>query len=242
MARSCSGSGFSKISGFLRYIEIALALPAPELEKLSKSDKDFTFLHSIVQYTRDSKVLRDQLVAILIAGRDTSAATLSWTIYELSRCPDEFHRLRGEIPEALGGDRIPTYEDLKNMVYLRRVLNETLRLYPAVPYNLRTALRDSTLDGAPGKPPISVAEGDVVIYTPLSMQRRKNLHPPISETFEDPTVFSPERWEYWTPRNNARPHDWGADFHLLSISTAVPQLLAGQAPAHFKMHSQVLRK
>ncbi|KAI4604114.1 hypothetical protein KJ359_000242 [Pestalotiopsis sp. 9143b] len=182
------------------FIDAALALPAEELEKLTKSDKDFTFLHSIAQYTRNKTLLRDQLVAILIAGRDTSAATLSWTFYQLSKYPEKFQKLRREIIDALGRDRIPTYDDLKDLKYLRNTLNETLRLYPAVPYNIRTALHDSTLNGAPGKPPISVVKGDVVIYTPLSMQRRKDLYPPVSEKFEDPAVFSPERWENWTPK------------------------------------------
>ncbi|RYC64347.1 hypothetical protein CHU98_g1875 [Xylaria longipes] len=182
------------------YIVAALALPADELEKVTKSDKDFTFLHSIVQYTRDKKLLRDQLVGILIAGRDTSAATLSWTFYELSRYPDKVRRLREEILGTLGSDRLPTYNDLKNMIYLRHTLNETLRMYPAIPYTMRRVLKDSTLPGGPGKPPISVVEGDGVIYVPLSMQRRDDLYPPVSDQFEDPALFSPERWQHWIPK------------------------------------------
>jgi cytochrome P450 len=126
------------------YIQQALALPQEELQKLSTSDKDFTFLHSIVQYTRDPKILRDQIVAVLLAGRDTTAATLSWAFYELCRYPDKYQRLRHEILDSVGRDRTPTYDDLKNMTYLRHTLNETLRLYPAVPYNLRTALQDTS--------------------------------------------------------------------------------------------------
>lgn len=117
------------------YIEQALALPQDELEKLSNSDRHFTFLHSIARYTRDRRVLRDQIVAVLLAGRDTTAATLSWAFYELSRYPDKFARLRSEVIGAVGRTRTPTYADLKDMAYLRHTLNETLRLYPAVPYN-----------------------------------------------------------------------------------------------------------
>ncbi|RWA08738.1 hypothetical protein EKO27_g6378 [Xylaria grammica] len=182
------------------YVEAALALPADELERITKSDRDFTFLHSIVQYTRDKKLLRDHLVAILLAGRDTTAATLSWALYELSRYPEKVRLLREEILSVLGTSRTPNYEDLKNFVYLRRILNETLRLYPAVPFNLRTALVDSRLEGTDSQPPISVVKGDTVIYSPLSMHRRKDLYPPVSDTFADPGTFSPERWEHWTPR------------------------------------------
>ncbi|KAI1497265.1 cytochrome P450 [Biscogniauxia marginata] len=182
------------------YIEQALALPREELEKISNSDKNFTFLHSIARYTRDPRVLRDQLIAVLIAGRDTTAATLSWAIYELSRYPEKFKKLHDEVVNAVGRTQSPTYEDLKNITYLRHTINETLRLYPAVPYNLRTALENTTIPGAPGQPPIAVAEGDVVVYSLLSMQRRRDLYPPISEKFEDPEVFSPERWDNWSPK------------------------------------------
>lgn len=126
------------------FIQAALALPDAEIERLSKSDKEFTFLHGLMQYTRDPKMIRDQLLAVLFAGRDTTAATLSWAFYQLSKYPEKYQRLRQEILETVGRDRKPTYDDLKNMQYLRYVLNETLRLYPAVPYNMRTALRDST--------------------------------------------------------------------------------------------------
>ncbi|KAI0154641.1 cytochrome P450 alkane hydroxylase [Xylariaceae sp. FL1272] len=182
------------------YIDAALALPAGEIDEMTKSDRDFTFLHSIVQSTRDKALLRDQLVGILIAGRDTSAATLSWAFYELARSPDKVARLRREVLGALGPHGQPTYEDLKKLTYLRWTLNETLRLYPAIPYSVRKALRDTTLPGAPGQPPLSIVEGDGVIYAPLSMQRRADLYPPTSDAFADPAVFSPERWEHWTPK------------------------------------------
>lgn len=182
------------------YIEQALALPPSELDKLSKSDKSATFLHSIARYSRNPKVLRDQIMAILLAGRDTTAATLSWTIYELAHYPAIYTKLRNEILSTVGENRAPTYEDLKNMTYLTHTLNETLRLYPAVPYNLRAALEDTTLPGQPGQPDIAVLKKDIVIYSTLSMQRRPDLYPPQSEKFADPAVFSPDRWDNWTPK------------------------------------------
>ncbi|KAI0161147.1 cytochrome P450 monooxygenase CYP539B5 [Hypoxylon sp. FL1284] len=193
--------GIKVIDQFMMpYIEQALALPEEELEKLSNSDKHFTFLHSIARYTRNRQVLRDQIIAVLLAGRDTTAATLSWTFYELCRYPDKLARLRAEVIGAVGRTRTPTYADLKDMAYLRHTLSETLRLYPAVPYNLRSALEDTTLETTPGSPPISVVKGDIVIYSTLAMQRRADLYPPVSEKFADPALFSPERWETWAPK------------------------------------------
>lgn len=65
---------------------------------------------------------------------------------------------------------------------------------------MRSALEDTTLPTTPGHPPISVVKGDIVIYSTLAMQRRRDLYPPASEKFEDPALFSPERWEGWTPK------------------------------------------
>lgn len=192
------------------FIQRTLALPPSELEDLSaKSSSDFTFLHSLARRTRDAKVIRDQLMAVLLAGRDTTAATLSWTIYELSHYPRVYHKLRNEILAVVGPSRAPTYENLKSLTYLTHTLNETLRLYPAVPYNLRAALKDTSLPGIKGQPELTVLEGDIVVYSALSMQRRPDLYPATGEMvgkgdqkqpFEDSGVFSPERWDYWTPK------------------------------------------
>lgn len=113
-----------------QYIDQALQLPQEDLEKITKSDEGYTFLHALASYTRDRKVLRDQIVAVLLAGRDTTAVTLSWLFYELSRHPEVVQRLRQEILKFVGTDGKPTYADLKGMRYLQHTLNETLRLYP----------------------------------------------------------------------------------------------------------------
>lgn len=196
--------GIKTIDDFVfPFVQEALSLPAEELEKRSKSEKSFTFLHSLAAFTRDPKIIRDQVVAVLLAGRDTTAATLSWLIYEVSHYPDIVAKLRQEILDTVGPTRAPTYDDLKNMAYLKHTVNETLRLYPAVPFNLRFALADTTLPtggGPNGDLPLPVLKGDAVMYSALAMQRRKDLYPPASEHFADPAVFSPERWETWQPK------------------------------------------
>lgn len=151
-------------------------------------------------FSRDPKVIRDQLMAVLLAGRDTTAATLSWTMYELSNYPEIWRKLRSRVLERVGPHAAPTYEDIKDLTCLTHALNETLRLYPAVPYNVRSCLQDSTLPGKPGQPDIAVLKGDHVLYSTLVMQRRRDLYPPVSENFADPAVYSPERWEHWTPK------------------------------------------
>lgn len=186
------------------FISEALSLTPAELDsKLSRSD---TFIHALARYTRDPKVMRDQLTALLLAGRDTTAATLSWTFLELAKKPHVVEKLRKEIVEFLGDDgRPPTYQDIKDMKYLTYVINETLRLYPVVPFNVRTALTDTTLPRGGGKDGMSIIgcpKGTVIGYSTLMMQRRRDLYPPISPSFPyDPLEWVPERWATWTPKS-----------------------------------------
>jgi cytochrome P450 len=185
------------------YIDRALRLSNDELASKTKSDEGYTFLHELASFTRDRTVIRDQLVAILLAGRDTTASTLSWTFYELGRHPEVVSRLRQEILDTVGPERKPTYADLKGMKYLQNVMNETLRLYPAVPFNVRLALKDTTLPrggGPDGMQPVAVLKNTPVGYSMLAMQRRADLYPPASEKFADPATYSPDRWYHWQPK------------------------------------------
>ena len=184
------------------FIDEALSLSPAELEKRTNSD-GYTFLHALASYTRSRSMLRDQLVAILLAGRDTTACTLSWLFYELSRHPSVVAELRREIEEVVGLDRAPTYDDLKGMRYLQHTLNETLRLYPVVPFNVRVALRDTTLPrggGLDGNSPVGIPKDTPIIYSTHYLHLIDSNYPPVSATFPDPLLFAPNRWNAWQPR------------------------------------------
>lgn len=113
-------AGIKVINEFVNpYIEDALRLTPEELSTKTKSEEGYTFLHALAAFTRDRTMLRDQMVAVLLAGRDTTASILSWTFYELARHPEVFKKLRAEIIDHVGLDRAPTYTDLKNMKYLQ---------------------------------------------------------------------------------------------------------------------------
>ncbi|RCI11102.1 hypothetical protein L249_7309 [Ophiocordyceps polyrhachis-furcata BCC 54312] len=185
-----------------KFIDQALRMTPDELQ--ASSEKSYTFLHELARTTRDPKVIRDQIVNVILAGRDTTAGTLSWAVYELARNPAIVARLRAEILETVGTENPPTYEHLRNMTYLRAVVDETLRLYPSVPFNLRRPLVDTTLPrggGPDGSEPLPVLAGTPIGYSSIIIQRRPDLYPPVSDTFADPAVFSPERWANWQPRS-----------------------------------------
>ncbi|KAF2478158.1 cytochrome P450 [Lindgomyces ingoldianus] len=198
-------SSIKVINNFVeQYIDQALSLSPAELEKKTNHDEGYTFLHAIAAYTRDRTILRDQLVSILLAGRDTTACTLTWAIYELSMQPHITARLRQEIISQVGLERAPTYQDLKDMKYLTHILNETLRLYPVVPFNVRMALTDTTLPtggGSDGRQPIGILKDTPIGYSTLVMQRREDLYPPQVSGFPPVEKFVPERWAGWTPKS-----------------------------------------
>jgi cytochrome P450 len=84
--------------------------------------------------------LKDEILSMMIAGRDTTANTLMCAIYLLATNPGVLSKLRNEIIARVGESRPPTYDDIRDMKYLRAFINETLRLFPAVPFNIRYVL------------------------------------------------------------------------------------------------------
>ncbi|KAF4627461.1 hypothetical protein G7Y89_g10698 [Cudoniella acicularis] len=130
-SKAFSEAYIKTINEFLEpFIDEVLAFSPEELEANSK--KETNFLHSLAVFIQDRKVLRDQIMSVLLARRDTRSSGLSWLFYELARHPEVVHKLRAEIQEKVGLNQ-PTYSDLKNMKYLQHTMNESFRLYPSHP-------------------------------------------------------------------------------------------------------------
>lgn len=135
-------AGLKVIHAFVEpFIEQVLRLNVTDLKEKSNE----SFLHALAATgTQDRHAIRDQVIAVLLAGRDTTAGALSFTFKELSAHPEIVGKLRSEILKTVGPSRPPTYEDLKSMRYLQHVINETLRLYPSVPFNVGFQLNNSS--------------------------------------------------------------------------------------------------
>ncbi|KAL4249120.1 cytochrome P450 family protein [Abortiporus biennis] len=169
------------------------AVSTTDEKDIDKVGEEETLLDYLVKHTKDPLVLRDETLNILVAGRDTTASTLTFIIYFLSTHPEVMTRLRQEILDRVGSARRPTYDDIREMKYLRAVINETLRLYPPVPINLRKVVNDTTWPNPdPTQKPFYVPAGTSVTYSPIVMHRNKRLWGPDAEEF-DPDRFLDER-------------------------------------------------
>ncbi|KAJ7512111.1 cytochrome P450 [Mycena galericulata] len=158
-----------------------------------------TLVEHLLNYTEDRTILRDEILNISVAGRDTTACLLTFVMYMLTDHPAVLKRLRAEILETVGPERAPTPEDFREMKYLRAVLNETLRLYPPVPMNMRSTTTPVILPSTTGGKPFYIPAHSKVPFSVLVMQRRTDLWGPDAIQW-DPDRFIDERLhKYLTP-------------------------------------------
>jgi cytochrome P450 len=127
------------------------------------------------------KQARDEVVTIFFAGHETSAMTMTWMFYLLLQHPDVEMKLRREIAEVLSG-RTPTFSDLPKLTYTQKVIQETLRLYPAAYMFVRETETDQTLDG------YEIPAGMLIFITPYVTHRDAKF-------WADPERFDPERFD-----------------------------------------------
>ena len=149
-------------------------------EYMSKADP--SILNFLIASGDDvtSKQLRDDLMTLLIAGHETTAAVLTWTTYLLATHPDVKERVAAEVDEVCG-DRKPTIEDMMNLKYTTRVINESMRLYPQPPVLIRRALEPVTLDG------YKIEPGTDFFISVWNLHRNPRL-------WEEPDRFNPDRF------------------------------------------------
>lgn len=172
--------------------------------------KKYDYLSILRSRTDDPNEVREHVLGLLAAGRDTTAALLGWVFYCLIRTPHVFDKLRAVVLETFGVDSVGaesiTFEKLKACRYLQHVMNETLRLHSIVPMNSRAAARDCTLPtggGPDGTAPVFVAQDTEVRFSTHVMHRRHDLWG------ADADEFVPERWEIARPHWSFAPFNGG---------------------------------
>ncbi|XP_059625143.1 cytochrome P450 97B2, chloroplastic isoform X2 [Cornus florida] len=124
-----------------------------DVEKLQQRDyinlKDASLLRFLVDMRCvdvDDRQLRDDLMTMLIAGHETTAAVLTWATFLLAQYPSKMRKAQAEVDLVLDQGRT-TVESLKKLEYTRLIVVETLRLYPQPPLLIRRALKSDLLPG-----------------------------------------------------------------------------------------------
>ena len=162
--------------------ELILAMIKSRRDHSAATNHEATDLlgHLLANDALSERQLRDELVTLFLAGHETTALALTWTWWLLAQHPAWEQKLHDELDRVLDG-RPPDIKDLEALDVTRRILNESMRLYPPVYAVPRIANRDTTVGGFP------VAAGTEVIMWPYWAHRD-------GRWFPDPNRFDPDRF------------------------------------------------
>lgn len=165
-----------------------------------------------------SSQLRDDLLSMLVAGHETTAAVLTWTLYLLTKHPDVMARVQEEIDTNLGEKAQTgnvTMDDLFGLTYLRWCVAESMRLYPHPPVLIRRAIEDDVLPGG-----FKVGKGQDVMVSIYNIHHSESVWPRADN-------FEPERWsEYKKPRDN--PNERNTNYHYIPFSGGARKCVGDQ--------------
>ena len=131
--------------------------------------------------------LVDNLGTFLLAGHETTARALSWTLYLLARSPEWQEKARTEVMSVTGGNPV-TAADIAKLPVTQRILKESMRLYPPVPAMTRVNLEPAELNG------ISLTQPTLIVIPVFAVHRHNKL-------WDDPDRFDPDRF---LPEREAR--------------------------------------
>ncbi|KAI9046092.1 cytochrome P450 [Aspergillus affinis] len=188
-----------------------------------KTAKDsLTLVDDLIVKGKRRADIKNAVTATLLAGKDPTTTSLAWAYYEIARHPYVFEKMREEVRDHIGFERLPVMSDLHKLKYIKTMIKETLRVHHPLGFNARVPVKDMTLPrggGPDGKSPIAVLEGTQILYGLLSLQMREDLG------VDDVSVWNPERWETWEPTNKWEfvPFNHG------------PRICLGQQFANFQM-------
>jgi cytochrome P450 len=120
------------------------------------------------------------LLTFIVAGHETTALTLSWSLYLMGFDQGAQEKARAEAQSVLQG-RAATGDDVEHLPFIRQIIDEALRLYPPAGMLSRTAQKNDTLGGREVRP------GDTVMIPIYALGRHEQL-------WDDPDAFKPERF------------------------------------------------
>uniref|UniRef100_A0A0E0JW56 Cytochrome P450 n=1 Tax=Oryza punctata TaxID=4537 RepID=A0A0E0JW56_ORYPU len=166
-----------------------------DVEKLQQRDysslKDASLLRFLVDMRGadvDDRQLRDDLMTMLIAGHETTAAVLTWSVFLLAQNPTKMRKAQAEVDSVLNNGTI-NVDQLKKLEYIRLIIVEALRLYPQPPLLIRRALRPDKLPGGYNGPKegYEIPAGTDIFLSIYNLHRSPYF-------WDRPDEFEPERF------------------------------------------------
>ncbi|KAK9135846.1 hypothetical protein Syun_015176 [Stephania yunnanensis] len=153
------------------------------VEKNSKSMLDVFFAlqkENPEQY--NNVIIKGMIVTMFTAGTDTSALTLEWAMSLLLNHPEVLLKARTELANNIDSNRLLEDSDLANLPYIQSIIQETLRLYPPVPFLVP---HESSRECTVGK--YDVPSGTILVANAWAIHRDPKVWP-------EPDKFMPERF------------------------------------------------
>ncbi|MCW3791966.1 bifunctional cytochrome P450/NADPH--P450 reductase [Paenibacillus sp. LS1] len=174
--------------------------------------------------TLDDENIRYQIITFLIAGHETTSGLLSFAVYYLMKNPETLAKAQAEVDQILK-DPVPTYNQVRNLKYVRMVLNEALRLWPTAPAFSLYAKEDTVLAG---QYPLQKGDSVSVLIPKLHRDREAwgdDVEEFRPERFEDPSKVPHDAYK---PFGNGQRACIGQQFALQEAT-----LVLGMVLKHF---------
>lgn len=157
--------------------------------ELYRPKKRQAFLDSLIELDIQNptlftdKDIREEVDTFMFEGHDTTSAALVFALYQLGNNLDIQDKVYNELSDIFGdSERSATTKDLQEMHYLEKVIKETLRMYPSVPYISRMLSQDLELSGN-----VVIPKGVNAVIVPFMVHRNPRF-------FQNPEVFDPDRF------------------------------------------------
>lgn len=148
----------------------------------------------------DRRHVKAVLMDMLIAGVDTSTATVEWIMSELIRHPKVMKKLQQEVEQVVGTKQLVDESHLDELEYLNMTIKETFRLHPVAPLLIHESMEDCIVSG------FHVGKGSRILVNVSSIGKDPQV-------WEDPEKFIPERFD------GSHVDLWGQDFELLPFGS-----------------------
>ncbi|XP_046828153.1 cytochrome P450 4C1-like [Vespa crabro] len=198
-------------------------------EKLGIRQKQKTLFDFLFELSNEREVytendIRDEMNTIIIAGSETSATTISFVLLMLATFPEIQDNVYEEVNRIYCSDDskyVPmTYNDIKSMKLLERVIKETLRLFPAVPVIARKVMQDIKVTKN-----WTIPKGCSVLFSIYKLHRN-------AKYWSRPLVFDPDRFlperncsTYYFPFSYGRRNCIGQHFAMIEMATVIAMLI-----------------